>query len=133
MRKLLLITAMVLTSATAHAGGATRGLMLASSNQPAEVQIQPPPAQTSSQPAPGQAQSQPAPAQAEMQAQPQLQPVAAPAQPPAPTGPAQAVAAKPATTMQSPASEQKPRKVANKREGDEAKARRIAARYGVYW
>ena len=79
MRKLVLITALLLASASAHAGE-SRGLVLAANDTPAATET--------------------------------AAPAAAPAKP---------AAAKPA------------KRSAGRHESDEAKARRIAARYGVYW
>jgi hypothetical protein len=93
MRKLVLITAMLLASASAHAGE-SRGLVLAANDTPA--------ATDTAAPTPA------APAAATDAPKPQ----------------ADAAPAKPASA--------KPAKRAH-RESDEAKARRIAARYGVYW
>ena len=124
MRKLFLISAFVLVSATAQAGQ-SRSLVLAANDTPAPVQAvetakpADPAPQVQAQPAPAQAQ----PAQAEpAQAQP-AQAQAAPVQPQA----AQA------ETPKHQASKPVKKAHAHHYEGDEAKARRIAARYGVYW
>ncbi|WP_426440525.1 hypothetical protein [Bradyrhizobium genosp. P] len=128
MRKLFLISAFVLASATAHAGQ-SRSLVLAANDTPAPVQAvgtarpADPEPQAQAQPAP--VQAQPAPVQP-AEAQPQVQPAQAQAAPVEPQ-------AAPVETPKHQAS--KPVKKAHVRhyEGDEAKARRIAARYGVYW
>jgi hypothetical protein len=93
MRKLVLIAALLLASASAHAGE-SRGLVLAANDTPAATDT-----------------ATPAPA-------------APAATTDAPKPQADAVPAKPASAT--------PAKRAH-RESDEAKARRIAARYGVYW
>jgi hypothetical protein len=99
MRKLILIAALLLASASAHAGE-SRGLVLAVNDTPAATDA-----------------AAPAPL-----------PPAAPAtttdagKPQADAAPAKPAAAKPAR-----------RTTVHRYEGDEAKARRIAARYGVYW
>ncbi len=95
MRKLVLITALLLASASAHAGP-SRSLILAANDTPA--------ATDTAAPAPA------APAATSDAPKPQAD--AAPAKP---------AAAKPA------------KRSAGHHESDEAKARRIAARYGVYW
>ena len=104
MRKLFLISAFVLISAAAQAGQ-NRGLVLAAADTLAPVQA----VETAkpADPAP-QTQARPAPVEAQ---------------------PAQAQADEPKHQAS------KPVKKAHARhyEGDEAKARRIAARYGVYW
>ena len=96
MRKLVLIAALLLASASVHAGE-SRGLVLAANDTPAATDTAAPlpPA---------------APAAATDAPKPQVD-----------AGPAKPAAAKPAK-----------RSTAH-RESDEAKARRIAARYGVYW
>jgi len=91
MRKLVLITALLLASA--HAGE-SRGLVLAANDTPAATDTAAP------------------------------TPAAPAATTDAPKPQADAAPAKPASA--------KPAKRAH-RESDEAKARRIAARYGVYW
>ena len=99
MRKLVLITALLLASASAHAGD-SRGLVLAANEAPAATETAAPAAP--------------------------LPPAASAATTDAPKPQADAAPAKPAAA--------KPAKRASGRhEGDEAKARRIAARYGVYW
>jgi len=99
MRKLVLITALLLASASAHAGG-SRGLVLAANATPAATDTVAP----AVAPAPAAA----APAAGTDAPRPQAD--AAPAKP---------ASAKPVMRAH--------------RESDEAKARRIAARYGVYW
>jgi hypothetical protein len=96
VRKLVLITALLLASASAHAGP-NRGLMLAANDTPAATDTAAP------------------------------LPPAAPAATDAPKPQADAAPAKPAAS--------KPAKRASGRgyQSDEAKARSIAARYGVYW
>ena len=84
MRKLILISALLLASASAQAGEA-RGLVLAVNDTPAVTET-----------------AKPETAAAPEAAQPQ--------------------ASKPAKKVQ-----------AKRREGDEAKARRIAAKYGISW
>jgi hypothetical protein len=108
MRKLILISALLLASATAQAGQ-SRGLALASNDEPQATEkidaVKP-------------AETKPEAAKTEAptaDVKPEVKPEAA-----APD------TAKPDTT--------KPvKKVAKHHESDEAKARRIAARYGVYW
>ena len=99
MRKLVLITALLLASASAHAGQ-SRDLILAANDTPAATDT-----------------VAPAP----------LPPAAPAATPDAPKPQADVAPAKPAPA--------KPTKRASGRgyQGDEAKARSIAARYGVYW
>lgn len=60
----------------------------------------------------------------------QAQPAVAPAQAEAQPAPSQA---QPAEASRPQASRPAKRSQTNRRESDEAKARRIAARYGVYW
>jgi hypothetical protein len=97
MRKLVLITALLLASASAHAGE-SRGLVLAANDTPAATDT----------------------------AAPAAAPLPPAATTDAPKPQADAAPAKPATAK--PA-----KRSAGRHEGDEAKARRIAARYGVYW
>jgi hypothetical protein len=100
MRKLVLITALLLASASAHAGE-SRGLVFAANDTPAATDTA-------------------APAAAP------LAPAAPAATTDAPKPQADAAPAKPAAA--------KPAKRSTAHHGsDEAKARRIAARYGVYW
>jgi hypothetical protein len=100
MRKLVLITALLLASASAHAGQ-SRDLILAANDTPAATDTAAPAAP--------------------------LAPAAPAATTDAPKPQADAAPAKPAAA--------KPAKRASGRgyQGDEAKARSIAARYGVYW
>ena len=111
MRKLILISALLLASASAQASE-SRGLSLASS-EPAK-----PIAQVSTQ----LAQAATAPAETSAPAQ-----VQAPAQTQTPTAAT--------TTTETRTTETKLAKPVKKvrRETDEQKARRIAAKYGVYW
>ncbi|HJZ21775.1 MAG TPA: hypothetical protein VJ226_12500 [Bradyrhizobium sp.] len=105
MRKLILISALLLASASAQAGE-PRGLIIASADQPqATEKID------AVKPAP--------------QAAPVEAPKADPAKPEVKPEAAAPETAKPDAT--------KPVKKAKRHESDEAKARRIAARYGVYW
>ena len=114
MRKLILISAFVLASATAQAGQ-NRGLVLAANDTPAPVQA----AETtrSADPAPAaQADSQSKTTQAQGQVQGDAQAQPAPAETP------KRYTAKSVKTAR-----------VHHYESDEAKARRIAARYGIYW
>jgi hypothetical protein len=90
MRKLILISALLLASASAQAGG-SRGLVLAANDTPAATETA----------------AAPEPAKPETAAAPET---------------AQPQASKPAKKLH-----------ARRYEGDEAKARRIAARYGISW
>ena len=109
MRKLILISALLLASAASVQAGETRSLSLAGATEPAK-----PIAEVSMQLA------QAATAPTETTAQPQA-----------------------TTTTTEPKAEPKPEKVTEtkpakpvkkaRRESSEQKARRIAARYGVYW
>ncbi len=106
MRKLILISAFALASisASVSAQAGDRSLILAANDTPA--------AATTTAPA-----ATPAPAEAKTEAKPET---------------ATSEAAKPEARKQA----SKPRNRTYARhsyEGDEAKARRIAARYGVYW
>jgi len=98
MRKLILITALLLASASAHAGQ-SRDLILAANDTPAATDTAAPLAPAAPAPAANTA--------------PKPQAEAAPAKP---------AAAKPAK-----------RASGHSYQSDEAKARSIAARYGVYW
>jgi len=101
MRKLILISAFVLASASVQAGE-SRGLALAANDQP-ETAVT----------------AQPEAAKAEVKAET-----------------AQPEACKPEASKPEASRKQasRPKKIhARHYEGDEAKARRIAARYGVYW
>ncbi|VIO68556.1 hypothetical protein CI1B_21780 [Bradyrhizobium ivorense] len=108
MRKLVLMSAFVLASVVTAEAGQSRSLVLAAHDTPAPAAETAPAAN----PQAVQAQQVEAP---QVQA-PQVQPQAASAEQP------KQQAAKPAK-----------RSYARRRESDEAKARRIAARYGVYW
>src|ERR1700722_13826173 len=104
MRKLILISALLLASASAQAGE-PRGLIMASNDQPQATEkidaVKP-------------AEAAPVEAPKADAAKPEVKPEAA-----APE------TAKPDAT--------KPVKKAKRHESDEAKARRIAARYGISW
>jgi hypothetical protein len=105
MRKLILISALLLASASAQAGQ-PRSLIVASNDQPqATEKID------TVRPAP---EAAPVEAPKADAAKPEVKPEAA----------------APETAKPEPA---KPVKKAKRHESDEAKARRIAARYGVYW
>ena len=107
MRKLVLMSAFVLASVAAAEAGQSRSLVLAAHDTPA------PAAETAPAANPQAVQAQAQAPQTEAQS---AQPQAAPAEQP------KQQAAKPAK-----------KSYARRRESDEAKARRIAARYGVYW
>jgi hypothetical protein len=92
MRKFILISALLLASASAQAGE-SRGLVLAANDTPVTTETAAPAA--------------PEPAKPQTAATPETE---------------QPQAAKPAKKVQ-----------AKRHEGDEAKARRIAARYGISW
>ena len=106
MRKLLLAAAVLLVSATAYA--ADPSVQLAA-NDPPQAQ----PAETAAEPVK----------------------VAEPAKPVEPAKVAEpAKADEPAPVAQTtPVQVSKPKQHAKRRESDEHKARRIAAKYGVYW
>lgn len=106
MRKLLLISALLLASASAQAEPQF-GPMLAAADTPAPV--------TDAAPAPA---VNPAPATDTAQPLP-------PVTQPAPSGPQANATAQPHAS--------RPHVQARRHESDEAKARRIAAKYGVYW
>jgi hypothetical protein len=106
MRKLILISALLMLASASAQAGEPRGLIMASNDQPqATEKID------AVKPAP--------------QAAPVEAPKADPAKPEVKPEAAAPETAKPDTT--------KPVKKAKRHENDEAKARRIAARYGVYW
>jgi hypothetical protein len=111
MRKLILISAFVLASVSAQAGG-IREQILAVNDTPATAA----PAVVAAAPAPA-----PAPAPA---ATAQAAPTQA-SQPSAASRPQASRLHKPQPQIQAPA--------LTRRQSDELKARRIAARYGVYW
>lgn len=109
MRKLILISALLLASASAHAGE-SRGLVLAANDTPAATDTATP--DTGNAPLPPKsdaAKSDAAKSDDTPAAQPQT-------------------AAKPQASRPT-----KSARAAHHYEGDEAKARRIAAKYGVYW
>ncbi len=111
MRKLLLISALLLASASAHAGPST-GIELAAADTPAAT------APDTAQPA------------AEPTAQP-LPPVTDSAKDDVKDGAKDG--GKPQTADAPKPRASKPRSHARRYEGDEAKARRIAAKYGISW
>jgi cell division septation protein DedD len=149
MRKLLLTTAIVLLTSSAFAGG-SRGLSVPQPTEPqkpfrqAEVTILPAPGE---QPAATSTQAVPQTMEDKLKAAGELKADGTPATPPvatpAPVQPAPApVQAQPApapaqtqtTTVQAqPAQKPAKKRVVRKRESDERKARRIAARFGIYW
>jgi hypothetical protein len=103
MRKFILISALLLASASAHAGPTSdRGLVLAAADTPTATTTD--------------------------TAQPAAQPL-----PPAPETDAVKDSAKPQTADAPKPRASKPRSQARRYEGDEAKARRIAAKYGISW
>jgi len=110
MRKFILISSLLLASVSAHAGPTSdRGLVLAAADTPAA---------TTTTTAPGTDTAQPA-----------AQPL-----PPATETDAAKDAAKPQTADAPKPRASKPRShQARHYEGDEAKARRIAAKYGISW
>ena len=108
MRKLILISAFVLASVSAQAGE-IREQILAVNDAPAAAATPAPPA--------------PAPAAPAAASSPPAAAPAAAAEAPAPRQ-ASRVSSKQAYPSQ---------KLLSRREGDEQKACRIAARYGVYW
>jgi hypothetical protein len=143
MRKFILISALLLASASAQAGE-SRSLSLAglptatpAVTKPIVAEAPKPIAQvavrlaqaatTANDAAPVQVQAPAAPAPATVLAQ-------APAQTTAPAATTTTTAAT-TTPTETKTTETKPSKSAKKvrRESNEAKARRIAARYGVYW
>jgi hypothetical protein len=142
MRKFILISALLLASASAQAGE-NRSLSLAgiptapAVTKPIVAEAPKPIAQvavrlaqaatTANDAAPVQVQAPAAPAPATVMAQ-------APAQTTAPAATSTTTTAT-TTTTETKTTETKPSKSAKKvrRESNEAKARRIAARYGVYW
>lgn len=136
MRKFILISALLLTSVSAQAGD-TRSLSLAGIPTATTAVEAPKPiaqvsvqlaqaATTANDAAPVQV---PAAAAAPVQAQaPAPAPTAAPAATTTTTTATTTTETKPASTTETKKTAKKVR-----RESDEAKARRIAARYGVYW
>lgn len=145
MRKLLLTTAIVLLTTSAFAGG-SRGLSAPQPAEPqkpfrqAEVTILPAPGE---QPAATSTQAEPQTMEEKLKAAgelrsdgtPATQPLATPApvQPaPAPVQ-AQPVQARTTTAQAQPVQKPARKRVVRKHESDERKARRIAARFGIYW
>jgi hypothetical protein len=113
MRKFILISALLLASASAHAGPTSdRGLVLAAADTPAATTTTTAPGTDTAQPA-----AQPLP--------PATEPDAAKDSTKDSAKPQTADAPKPRAS--------KPRSQARRYEGDEAKARRIAAKYGISW
>jgi cell division septation protein DedD len=144
MRKLLLTTAIVLITSSAFAGG-QRGL---SAPQPAEPQKPFRQAEVTILPAPGEqptvtimTDSPPQTMQDKLKAAGELKPDGTPANPPQVQPPVQPapVQAQPAPApAQAPTTahvQHKPAKkrVAHRGESNERKARRIAAKFGIYW
>ncbi len=105
MRKSLLISALLLASASAYAGPST-AMELAAADTPAAI------ASDAAQPA----------------AEPAAQPL-----PPASDSAKDSEKDKPQTADAPRSRASKPRSHARRYEGDEAKARRIAAKYGISW
>jgi cell division septation protein DedD len=137
MRKLLLTTAIVLLTTSAFAGG-SRGLSAPQPTEPqkpfrqAEVTVLPAPGEQPAQTmedklkAAGELKSDGTPAQTVPTRAPvQGTPIQAQPTPP----PVQAQTTAQAQPVQKPAR----KRVARKHESDERKARRIAARFGIYW
>jgi len=149
MRKFILISALLLASASAQAGE-NRSLSLAGIptapevTKPIVAEAPKPIAQvavrlaqaatTANDAAPVQVQAPAAPAPAPVQAQAPVQ-TTAPAATTTTTAATTTTTAATTTETKSTTTETKPSKTAKKvrRESNEAKARRIAARYGVYW
>jgi cell division septation protein DedD len=145
MRKLLLATAIVLLTTSAFAGG-SRGL---SAPQPAEPQKPFRQAEVTVLPAPGEqpaatsTQAAPQTMEDKLKAAGELKSDGTPAQPvptraPVQGAPVQAQPAPPPVQAQTTAQAQPVQKsarkrVARKHESGERKARRIAARFGIYW
>ncbi len=146
MRKLLLITAIVLLTTSALAG--PRGL---SAPPPAEPQKPFRQAEVTILPAPGEqpaatttTESPPQSMHEKLKAAGELKPDGTPAKPAqtqAPPVQAAPVQAQPAprpvqaqtTTQAQPAQKPARKRVVSKYESNERKARRIAARFGIYW
>ncbi|HWL18919.1 MAG TPA: hypothetical protein VNS33_04560 [Bradyrhizobium sp.] len=109
MRKLILISALLLVSASAHAGEQLKGLVVADSDRPA--------ASDTAQPLPPVAESEKPKQQA--------------------SEPARPLASRPSRRTQAERYEaerfEAKRFEAKRFEGNEAKARRIAAKYGISW
>src|SRR5262245_19961126 len=142
MRKFILISALLLASASAQAGE-NRSLSLAgiptapAVTKPIVAEAPKPIAQVAVRLAQAATTANDA---APVQVQPPAAPATAPVQAQAPvqtTAPAATTTTTTATTTETKTTttETKPSKTAKKvrRESNEAKARRIAARYGVYW
>jgi hypothetical protein len=108
MRTLILISALLLASASAHAGP-SRGLVLAAADTPALTTTDTPAATTDG-------------------AQPNSQPL-----PPANQADAPKTQADPQPSDQPKPRASRPRSQTRRYDGDEAKARRIAAKYGISW
>jgi hypothetical protein len=109
MRKFILISALLLASASAHAGPTSdRGLVLAAADTPTTTAPGTDTAQPAAQPLPPATETDTAKDTVKDTAKPQT-----------------ADAPKPRAS--------KPRSQARRYEGDEAKARRIAAKYGISW
>jgi hypothetical protein len=117
MRKLILISAFVLAASVSAQAGQSRGLILASNDDHA--------ASTKVEAA------KPAEAEPAATVQPAAQPVAATQPAAASTEPAKAETPKSVTKTVAVKPPKKPH--AHSWRDDEAKARRIAAKYGVYW
>jgi hypothetical protein len=113
MRKLLLISALLLASASAHAGP-SNGMELAAADTPAATT--PDTAQGAAEPA----------------AQP-LPPASDDAKDRAKDSAKDSAKDKPQAADAPRSRASKPRSHAHRYEGDEAKARRIAAKYGITW
>ncbi len=109
MRKLILISALLLVSASVHAGEQLKGLVVADSDRPA--------ASDTAQPLPPVAESEKPKQQA--------------------SEPARPLASRPSRRTQAERYEaerfEAKRFEAKRFEGNEAKARRIAAKYGISW
>ena len=143
MRKLLLTTAIVLITSSAFAGG-PRGL---SAPQPAEPQKPFRQAEVTVLPAPGEQpaattnESAPQTMQDKLKAAGEIKPDGSPANPPQAQTPVQPapVQAQPApvqaqtTARVQPAQKPAKKRVAHRGESNERKARRIAAKFGIYW
>jgi hypothetical protein len=117
MRKLMLISALLLASASAHAGPSV-GMVLAAADTPAATTATTPAATTTDT------------------VQPAAEPTAQPLPPATQTDGAKDSAkdsAKPQTADAPKPRASKPRSQARRYESDEAKARRIAAKYGIFW
>ncbi|WP_454632142.1 hypothetical protein [Bradyrhizobium cenepequi] len=117
MRKLILISAFVLAASMSAQAGQSRGLVLASNDdQAASAKVE---------------AVKPVEAQPTATVQPDAQPVAATQAAAAPTESAKAETPKAETKTHAAKPSKKTH--AHSWRDDEAKARRIAAKYGVYW